>query len=62
MRIPYSSENKPHPLFDIQVLAHVFYPIYRPPPLHCKKCTVSKNERLAIDKNAVIRSLNGLTS
>ena len=57
--IPYSREIKPPPLFDLQVLAQIFY---EPPPLCCKNCIVSKNERVAIDKTAVIRSLSGLSS
>ena len=52
----------PLPSLTSKFLHRYFYLIYKPPPPHCKKCTVSKNERLAIDKNAVIRSLNGLTS
>ena len=60
--IPYSAENEPPPLFDLQVLAQVFYLFYKLPLLRCKNCIVSKNERMAIDKTAVFRSLNGLLS
>ena len=31
MLIPYSPENKPLPLFDLQALAQVFYLVYKPP-------------------------------
>ena len=43
-------------------LHRYFHPVYKPPSLRYKYCTISKNERVVIDKNAVIRSLNGLSS
>ena len=62
LHVPYSPENKAPPLFDLKFLHRYFYFIYKPLPLCCKNCTVSKNECLVIDKNAVIRSLNDLFS
>ena len=42
MAIPYSPENKPPPLFDVQVLVQVFLPrLQAPAPtlqkLHCQQ-------------------------
>ena len=52
----------PLPSLTSKFLHRYFYLVYKPPSLCYKKCTVSKNERVAIDKNAVICSLDCLTS
>ena len=60
--VPYSPEISPFSSLTSKFLQRYFYLVYKPPPIHCKNYTISKNEHLAIDKNTVIRSLNSLSS
>ena len=68
LHVLYSPENKPPskisllPSMTSKFLHRYFYLVYKPPPLCCKNCTVSKNECVSIDRNAVICSLDGLSS
>ena len=52
----------PFPSLTSKFLHRHFYLVISPRPYAAKKCTISKIEHLAIDKNTVIRSLNSLSS
>ena len=53
INVLYGAENKLPHVCDLQICAQISNLVYKPVPLCCKYCTISKRKCLDIDKNAI---------